>query len=92
MVRLICEIGTSFAVPSNGFLVLSPTCSKDVYTQKIRTLKDTASQPYSFKYPGNAIVEFVKFLKHAKRQKETKSIMKNEFIVANCRGYVNFLM
>ena len=30
-VRHICEIGTSFALPSNGFSVLSPTRSSEVY-------------------------------------------------------------
>src|SRR5258705_1409776 len=37
-VRLICEIGTSFGLPSNGFSVLSPTCSNEVNTQEIKTL------------------------------------------------------
>ncbi len=30
IVLLICDIGTSFALPSKGFSVLSPTCSKEV--------------------------------------------------------------
>src|SRR5262245_25812707 len=42
--RLICEIGTSLAPPSNGFSVLSPTCSNDVYTQEITTLNGIVNQ------------------------------------------------
>ena len=43
-VRHICEIGTSFAFPSNGFSVLSPTRSSEVYIQEINTLKGMTSQ------------------------------------------------
>src|SRR5215510_7824701 len=43
-VRHICEIGTSFALPSNGFSVLSPTRTSEVYIQEINTLKGMTSQ------------------------------------------------
>src|SRR5687767_4461648 len=43
-VRHICEIGMSFALPSNGLSVLSPTRSSDMYIQEINTLKGMTSQ------------------------------------------------
>ena len=37
------EIGTSFAAPSKGFSVLSPTWSRDTYIQDTSALKGIAS-------------------------------------------------
>ena len=51
-VLLICEMGTSLAPPSNGFSVLSPTCSSDVYTHEIKTLNGITNHTiYPFKTP-----------------------------------------
>jgi hypothetical protein len=44
-VRHICEIRTSFALPPNGFSVLSPTRSSEVYIQEINTLKGRPARP-----------------------------------------------
>ena len=44
IIRAICEIGTSFAPPSKGFSVLSPTCCSEVYIQEITMLNGITSQ------------------------------------------------
>src|ERR1700709_20249 len=43
MARHMVVMGTSFAPPSNGFSVLSPTCSSEVYIHDTITLNGTSS-------------------------------------------------
>jgi hypothetical protein len=57
----MCEIGMSFALPSNGLSVLSPTRSSEVYIQEINTLKGMTSQTVSLDHPLDAVIEAVEF-------------------------------
>ena len=79
--RLICEMGTSLALPSNGFSVLSPTCSSEVYTQEIKTLNGITNHTiFPFKNPVISIIEFIKFLQQGKWKKNAKQFYKECYL------------
>src|SRR5262245_16142912 len=92
-VRHICEIGTSFAFPSNGFSVLSPTRSSEVYIQEINTLKGMTSQTmFPLITPSTLSLSLSNSLSNPKGSRRQNNLMKKELTVAYCLGYGKSLM
>src|SRR5262249_23920963 len=92
-VRHICEIGTSFAPPSNGFSVLSPTRSSEVYIHEINTLKGMTSQTmFPLITPSTLSLSLSNSLSNPKGSRRQNNLMKKEFTVAYCLGYGKSLM
>src|SRR5262245_52947825 len=92
-VRHICEIGTSFAFPSNGFSVLSPTRSNEVYIQEMNTLKGMTSQTMlPFITPATLAVSLSNSVSSPKGSRKENNLMREELIVAYCLGYGKSLM
>src|SRR5688572_11895310 len=85
--RLICEIGTSLALPSNGFSVLSPTCSNEVNTQEIKTLNGITNHTI---FPCNGPVIPALSLSNSPSNpngsKKQNNFTKKPFMLACCRG------
>jgi len=82
------EIGTSFAFPSNGFSVLSPTCSSEVYIQEINTLKGMTSQTmFPFITPSTLSLSLSNSVSNPKGSRRQNNLMKKELTVAYCLGY-----
>ena len=87
-VRHICEIGTSFGLPSNGFSVLSPTRSSEVYIQEINTLKGMTSQTmFPLITPSTLSLSLSNSLSNPKGRRRQNNLMKKELTVAYCLGY-----
>src|SRR5215468_8814500 len=92
-VRHICEIGTSFGLPSNGFSVLSPTRSREVYIHEINTLKGMTSQTmFPLIAPSTLSLSFSNSPSNPKGSRRQNNLMKKELTVAYCLGYGKSLM
>jgi hypothetical protein len=92
-VRHICEIGTSFAPPSNGFSVLSPTRSSEVYIHEISTLKGMTSQTmFPLITPSTLSLSLSNSLSNPNGSRRQNNLMKKELTVAYCLGYGKSLM
>jgi len=87
-VRHICEIGMSFALPSNGLSVLSPTRPSEVYTQEINTLKGMTSQTMCpLITPSTLSLRLSNSLSKPKGSRKQNNFRKKELMDANCLGY-----
>src|SRR5215510_704129 len=92
-IRHICEIGTSFALPSNGFSVLSPTRTSEVYIQEINTLKGMTSQTMlPLITPSTLSLSLSNSLSKPKGSRRQNNLMKKALTVAYCLGYGKSLM
>src|SRR4029453_12685601 len=87
-VRHICEIGTSFALPSNGFSVLSPTRSSEVFIQEINTLNGMTSQTmFPLITPSTLSLSLSNSLSNPKGSRRQNNLTKKELMVAYCLAY-----
>jgi hypothetical protein len=85
--RHICEIGTSFALPSNGLSVLSPTRSNEVYIQEINTLKGVTSQIiFPFITPSTLSLSLSNSLSKPKGSRRQNNLTKRALTTANYLG------